>query len=240
MLFATAIMDQQYEQDHERLARINTEAVSLMLEGRQDEALEKLQLYLEWAQRQAVRTTTVDLCTVPTVQESTCIYEVSLEEVIYPFDSSERVSPDNCFRFHRNLFATDSVQGATPGDALRKTMAVVAYNLAVIYHECGIACVNRRLLCRALHMYNAAATILGPRHVGGSSDLAMIPLVMALHNNLGHVHAFFGNRDCASACCLGLKTLLSKTSATTLECAAYAFSHSTLLPQSYLNKAPAA
>lgn len=110
-------MDQQPEQAHERLARINTEAISLMLEGRQDEALKKLQVHLEWAQRQAVHATTVDPCTVSTVQESTCIYEVSLEVVIYPFDSSERVSPDNCFRFYRNVFAMESVQG-TPGDAL--------------------------------------------------------------------------------------------------------------------------
>lgn len=173
----------------------NTQAIGLMLEGKQDEALElfhrTINLAGHMSEVDSDSSGSFCLQAAPDIgTDETCIYDVSLDEVIYPVDCSERTSLDNCFKVRRCLFAVDSMQGVNHGAALSKTLAIVMYNIGVIYHECGLACMNEDMLSRSLWLYNLAIAILGKLDKTSSEpacDVQMIPFEMALYNNLGHI-----------------------------------------------------
>lgn len=225
---------------HHEVIDNNTHAIGLMLEGRQDEALELFHGTLYIAKVLFDAKVHPGLRDQRSNAEQTCVYEVSLDEVIYPFDCSERASPDNCFKVRRCLFAVDAMHGVNTGAALRKVLAVVTYNLGVIYHECGLACANTEMLSRSRWLYNVAIAILAKPEDSEPRDTCMIPFEMALFNNLGHIYGVFNDREGTTNCCQRVKEMLAECGQTTLDEGVYEFFESSFIPQSHLNKAPAA
>ena len=230
-------MDQQTS-THQDLITMNTDAIGHMLEGRHDDALALFHSALQTA-KDAFELQSKELeMTAATATAETCIFEVSLDEVIYPHDWSERASPDNCFRLYRQVFALAETQGLTAGIALRKTLAVVAYNLGLFYHECGLACADNCMLSRALCFYNIAVSVVEAQQVTGHRDSALFPFELALYNNLGHIHGVYSDREGASTCLHRVKETFAQC--TTLGNEATEFFQSSCNSLSYLHKAPAA
>lgn len=230
-------MDQQQKLVHQEIIGMNTDAIGLMLEGQQDEALGLFQSALDKAQK----CFDADLSELRGTSASTaysCLFEVSMDEVIYPIDCTESASPDNCFRMYRQVFAIDDMQGSNNFIALHKVLAVVAYNLGLIYHECGLACLNSEMLLRAQCLYNVSVAIVESREVREKRDTSLIPFEMALYNNLGHLHGINDDRDGASTCLRHIKDMLEESAV--LGDDADSFFQTSYNPHSHLNKAPAA
>ena len=218
---------------------MNTDAIGLMMEGRHDDALELFHDALEKA-KEAFDSKKMDLemATVTTAAQ-TCLYEISLDQVIYPYDCSERASPDNCFRVYRHVFAVAEMHGLTTGTVLRKTLAVVAYNMGLFYHECGLACADGYMISRALCFYNIAVTVVQNQDLVGEQDPGLVPFELALYNNLGHVHGIYSNREGASSCLGRVRETIARWGSSGDETTAF------FLPRGYsshshLHKAPAA
>ena len=81
-------MDHQYKLVHHDIIGMNTDAIGLMLEGRQDEALGLFQSALDKAQK-CCAADEDELHRTNASAAHTCVFEVSMDEVIYPFDCSE-------------------------------------------------------------------------------------------------------------------------------------------------------
>lgn len=223
---------------HQDLISMNSDAIGLMLEGRHDDALALFHGALEQAKHAfQFMSKELEMTTFTTTLE-TCFFEVSLDQVIYPYDCSERASPDNCFRLYRQVFTVAETQGETAAIALGKVLAVVAYNAGLVYHECGLACSDENMISRALCLYNIAASVLGAHHMAGNQDSALMPFEMALYNNLGHIHGVYSDREGAASCLDRVKEIFVQCP--TLGDEATAFFRSSCSSHSYLHKAPAA
>ena len=217
---------------------MNTDAIGLMLEGRHFEALELLHSALEKA-KEAFEFKSKELdVTTASASAHTCVFEVSLDQVIYPHDCSERASPDNCFRLYRHVFAVADMHGLTAGFALRKTLAIVAYNLGMFYHECGLASANDDMIYRALSYYKVSAAVVDSQRLAEQQDSDLIPFELALYNNLGHIHGVYSDRNGTSTCLDRVKETVAQF--TSLGDETTAFFRSTCNSHSHLHKAPAA
>ena len=213
------------------VVNMNTEAIGLMLEGRQDDALGLFHSALNKA-RDAFDSRSDEFRW--TCRANATMYAVSLDEVIYPFDCSERASPDNCFRLYRHVFGLDP--NRIP---LTKSMAVITYNLGIIYHECGLTCVNDNMLQRALGFYKISIALIGARE--DKRDPGMIPFEMALYNNLGHLQGYYNDLEGVVGCLRHVKDMFAQCGGeASLGKDAYEFFQSRDIPQSHLHKAPAA
>jgi hypothetical protein len=166
---------------------------------------------------------------------------VSLDEVIYPFDCSERVSPDNCFRLHRFVYMLDGESSTyLTEESFRNLLATVLYNVAAICHESVHGGIHRNILEKTSTFYELALATLEPR---ADSSFDFLPLLLAIYNNLGHVSAFFFNRDKTIACRQRLDTLVSalqQKSACHPDVYASFVPAPCVLARNHISKAPAA
>lgn len=227
------------------LQRMNSDAVCLLLEGRPEEALETFSRC-----GAAVKTVLMshvnvgDASNTPIFSKSDnslSLYEVSLNEVIYPIDTSERMSPENCFKLHRYVYMIDGESQSPTVSSLRVLLATVLYNMAAISHESVQDGLHCQILDKARSFYELALAILHiDRETNLSPAIDTMPLTLALTNNLGHIYAIFFNRDGALFCRDRLDFLLSSVDQNKIETGEYSFFQSTSMAQNYMSKAPAA
>lgn len=169
------------------LQQMNNDAISLLLEGEPEASIahlfqcasgvQSLVMTLAEPSPQANNTNTHDdAAAAASSTTHISLEEVSLDQVIYAFDASERVSPENCFRLHRCVYMVHNNHGGcggNPDDALysswqlrrhistvRTLFATVMYNIAAITHESVQAGIQPHLLDRARCMYELALAAL--------------------------------------------------------------------------------
>ena len=96
-------------QNFSKLQKMNSNAIYLILEGRAEEALESFARCAEAIRVHLAKSDDNFTATKSTERRQSALklFGVSLDEVIYPFDCSERVSPDNCFRLHRFVYLVE-------------------------------------------------------------------------------------------------------------------------------------
>lgn len=105
-----------------------------------------------------------------------------------PIASDMNVSPCNEFRFYRNAFTIKLLnENLEPRFIVHQLTGIIMYNMALAYHREGIQQGNLKLLRKALSVYRVALSSLlqcSSRGVGRF-------LMLAVSNNMGHIHALF-------------------------------------------------
>lgn len=222
------------------LQQMNSDAIYLMLEGRAEEALEYLAQCAEATRCYLSSNGTKDVEALsPQRQTPLTLFGVSLDEVIYPFDCSERVSPDNIFRLHRYVYLIDGTASSPSHSAFQKLLAMVLYNMAIISHESVQGGLYPNILEKTRTFYELALAMV---HLGKEETFDSVPLKLALYNNLGHIYAFFFNRDGAVFCRDRLDSILTQAHGSGHSTDAFSF----FLPvppfmaRNHMSKAPAA
>lgn len=232
-----------YEVFHQ-LQQLNSDSVFLLLEGRSEEALEGLARCAT-----AIRGFLVSSAEMRSAQSIFCmeslkLRRVSLDEVMYPFDYSERVSPDNCFKLYRFVYFVDG-QDSSPGPcAFRRLLATVLYNMAIISHESVHGGVRPDIVGKVRPFYELSLAMLAldSKEINTGNQFDVTPLKLALHNNLGYIYAFFYNREGTIFCQNQLWSLLTTIDQEKLHTSEYSFFRSVLpsQPQHHMSKAAAA
>ena len=189
-----------------KLKRFNTEALNLLLEGREEQAIMVLSHSLAWANAalsrdsDATQTTTQPLLT-----------EVSFDSVINTTDFS--ACRENFFRLYRNVFIVED--DAAPC-RLVELCAVMSFNLALTYQELGLAEGEVQILARARSLYHISLYYLShcrpaaPPTNGGEFGMDFCTLELAAYNNLGHLYATLNDEDGIVICRQGLSMSLAR------------------------------
>ena len=103
-----------------------------------------------------------------------------------PVDSDMNVSPDNLFCFYQKAFAAKILdENVTSSSVVVRLTAVAMYNLALAYHREGIQRGSSKLLYKALSMYSIAMSSLSE----GPQNAVDQMLLLAIGNNMGHIHS---------------------------------------------------
>ena len=232
------------QQTFNSLQQMNSDAIYLILEGRSEEALEYLAQCAEATRCYLSSTKDVSassFASSPQKQAPLTLFAVSLDEVIYPFDCSERVSPDNCFRLHRYVYLIDGVTSSPSHSTFQKLLATILYNMAVVSHESVQGGLYPKILEKARTFYELALAMV---HIGKEESpgtFETMPLKLALYNNLGHIYAFFFNRDGAVFCRDRLDNILTHAHASGLGSDAFSFFQvPPFMARNHMSKAPAA
>jgi len=187
------------QQTFNTLQQMSSDAIYLILEGRAEEALEYLAQCAE-ATRCYLSNTKDVSASCPQNEAPLKLFPVSLNEVIYNFDCSEQTSPDNCFRLHRYVYLIDGVASSTSHSAFQKLLATILYNMAVVSHESVQGGIYPNILEKTRTFYELALAMIHLDNEESSDTFDVMPLELALYNNLGHIYAFFFNRDGAVFC----------------------------------------
>lgn len=230
------------QQAFDQLQKMSSDAVYLILEGRPEEALKSLancadaiRFYLAsvkdatpTSRRQALPTSDI-----------LSLYAVSLDEVIYPFDCSERVSPDNCFRLHRFVYLVDGETSHPTIGVFHNLLATVLYNMAAVSHESVHGGIYPKVLEKTRTFYELALAVLESEQ-DDAATFDMLPLLLALYNNLGHINAFFFQRVETIYCRNRLDALVADLQTNGYHPEAYACFLPAALARNHISKAPAA
>lgn len=172
-----------------RLNEINDRALVLAYAGFTDEAESLLSDCIKFSFQHLHFPPAED---VPETQPF--LIELSLHEAILPDDFI--ADQDSGVRLYSCFLAARDHQIRN----VRTMVSIVAYNLAVMYHETGLLDMERHALCRARTAYKLAATCLSPVLQRGASDESTTCMNLAILNNLGHVSAVLGNVETEGAC----------------------------------------
>lgn len=232
----------QQRETFDVLQRMNSDAIYLILEGRAEEALQHLARCAE-----SVRKVLPIAKSVPTAdlqmlggKGNLNLSAVSLDEVLYPFDYSERVSPDNFFRLHRFVYLVDGTACSPDLDAFQKLLATVLYNMAVVSHESVHGGIYPHILEKTRTFYELALSMIQQRK--NDESFNTLQLQLALYNNLGHIYGFFFNRDGAMFCRDSLDNILTQAQHSNQSCDAHRIFRrvAPVLARNHMSKAPAA
>lgn len=224
------------------LQQMISDAIYLILEGRAEEALQHLARCAE-AIRQFLASSKDAPPAGPQVsfrKDHLTLFAVSLDEVIYPFDCSERVSPDNCFRLHRYVYLIDGTVSSPSHATFQKLLATVLYNMAVVSHESVHGGIYPSILEKTRTFYELALAMI---QLGkGEESFDTMQLKLALYNNLGHIYGFFFNREGAMFCRNCLDIILTEAQYDGQYSDAYRFFQpvAPVLARNHMSKAPAA
>lgn len=228
------------QQTFNTLQRMSSDAVYLILEGRAEEALAYLAQCAE-ATRCYLSTTKDVPVSSPQNQAPLTLFAISLNEVVYPFDCTEQVSPDNCFRLHRYVYHIDGMIASPNHSAFQKLLATILYNMAVVSHESVQGGLYPNILEKVRIFYELALAMIHLDKDGSSLTFDATPLELALYNNLGHIYAFFFNRDGVFFCRDRLDDILSHAPASSLGSDTFVFFQApAFMARNHMSKAPAA
>jgi tetratricopeptide (TPR) repeat protein len=234
-----------------RAVLINSRAVLLLQQNRHKDAIYWLrrglrnlasleQVTCDDAQQQDLRTHPASLKCVDSMDvegEERPAYSVEIPEVR---DTIISVSPDNVFVvFNRAFHLSDyGVLKTSPDSA--KASATLLYNMGLAWQQLGAQENNTTALKKALFAYERAYSALSQQCNDSFSYLVM----MALCNNMAHIHSHFFNLVEAKRCRDLIPQILACSSPRTSSMAAddYAFflSETMLLKGQELKFAPAA
>lgn len=192
------MIDTSMQQLMRNLPYMNTSAVSLLLEGKQEEAMAQFYQCLELAK--AIHDSGI-LHERNTrhqhhdngLRNDYTIAPVSLDEVLHPSDPSQDMSPDNCFRLFRNVFVFEVVDRSTTlcQKSLMAFVSTIHYNIAVVYQELGLGLGDLNWLSGALRFYQITQDLITRYEL----EAMVSTLDLALCNNMGHLFAFFSNKE---------------------------------------------
>ena len=174
----------------ENLPAMNTHAVSLVLEGRLADGLSWLHTCLDLA-AELDRIGSLPVSDVDQVNEEEILSPISLDEVVDSRDPSDRSSPDNCFIFFRNIFVLEGLNEIKSQTSLMTVAQTMLFNLAVVYQELGLGSGDLKCLSESLRLYQLMLDIFS--RVPSKAPLSL--LEMSVYNNLGHLFAFFADKE---------------------------------------------
>lgn len=170
---------------------MNTDAASLVLEGKLPQAIKFFYSCLDLATEldsSGYLRKNVDFVSV---DEETFLSPISLDEVMNTQDPSDNMSPDNCFIFFRNIFVLEGLDEIKSQTNLMSFALTVLFNLAVVHQELGLGTGDLACLSESLRLYQIMIDLFSRV----SPDAPVSLLEMSLYNNLGHLLAFFLDKD---------------------------------------------
>mmetsp|Transcript_14761 Transcript_14761/g.28069 ORF Transcript_14761/g.28069 Transcript_14761/m.28069 type:complete len:233 (+) Transcript_14761:221-919(+) len=180
------------------LADLHTDAITCLLEGREEEGIHRfhecLALAKTWCdhgipQQQGLPSAEDD--DDDTVEPN--IFEISIDGAIDPdsqFGCSHRADVSVSMNLYRNIFGTDGLYSITSKATLLQMVSVISFNLGITFHERGLVCGDTTMVSRARSLYSFSLRLVdNDKTQAGELDLSALEL--ALLNNLWHVSAFF-------------------------------------------------
>lgn len=106
-------------------------------------------------------------------------------------------SPDNFFQFYEAAFViSDDKEKMNRFLFQDVAAATLMYNTGLLFHRQGNERGDYKMLKRALYMYEMATSLLQQ----GSGQEADNLLMLALTNNMGHIHSHFFEKDKVLLC----------------------------------------
>lgn len=175
------------------LPDMSTQAVLMLLEGRQREAL---CLFYDCI---AVAKELHDSGLLPARNTfcqsiNECIVSpIALEDVfaLSQDSANDRVyMATNCFRLFKKAFVFD-LEEITCHQTLMALVSSIHYNVAVVYQEYGLYMGDPEWLSRALRFYQVTQELIQQDFL----DTMVSTLDLALCNNMGHLYAFFSKDE---------------------------------------------
>lgn len=164
---------------------MNAEAVTLMRRGNSKGAVKMLRKALFGLRHDTHNATASHSSSLPLQLQGNSIQSVS---VLHPYLDLKEASTENIFTFYPRAFVLSQDQDAS------QVAAVVLYNMALLHHGQGLldktktGQVNVALLKQAREFYQAAQKIAFTNWAE-PTFYSMYSLVLALANNLGHLHS---------------------------------------------------
>lgn len=160
-------------------------------------------------------------------------------------DISEQSSipSDNILTFYDRTFIFLNHRDVDFQSAVNKSSlsAMLLYNLAVSHHSQGIRQGNTHELAMALRFYRLSHCVLEKVKDVVNLEIHLL-ILMALLNNMGHIHASYYNVDQTSRCIEWLQRAITSKHSGILEDVDYEFFyiHLKVIPVEHLKFAPAA
>lgn len=178
---------------------LHTDAITALLEGKEDDSIAHLLRCLTLA-KSAAFDTSPGLCSSASkvidsdrMDTKPCIFEVSLEEVIHACEDAsvlKRSAAAGNVQLYRHVFGVDGLDAITDRPTLIQFVAIVSYNLGMIYNERASLRCDFKTLATARSLYVFALQLISsPYCEQGILDLTALEL--AIYNNFGHLCAFF-------------------------------------------------
>lgn len=197
-----------------RTVALNDRAVRLLQQNEQDQAAYLLRkslkmLLVEVVKEKVSSPVSTSWMHLPHDKESEkkLVFTVPIDDVS---EEHEEASPCNIFAFFNRAFVLvdDHDQTLTSTDYQHETTAMLLYNMGLCYHSKGIRIGDSKALERALYFYQLAHKTLTENQPLFDETLARF-ILLALTNNLGHVHSHFFNLEGTTSCHDHLILLLS-------------------------------
>ena len=164
------------------IADFNNAAVSHLQEGNYRAAVWDLELALEnfsplWAIEKEP----------PASNEGSSVIRVKSVPIA---PSSANAASQNIFEFYRRAFQIVSVGGKGQLSSIHSisSLIVVKFNLAIAYHDDAVRRDYHSHFMRALELYEDILYLMKEHGIKGH-----MLLLMAIGNNLGHIHTYFLN-----------------------------------------------
>lgn len=200
--------------------QLNNEAITVLQQRKYSDAISKLQAAIVWMRNLVHDPTRSSFELLPvkgygSQAENESIQDISILSVPADMESLElgsQMDMDNVgspFEFFDMCFVTTFLdyQG-TRGQRL--TTSFVLYNLGLCFHRREItnATMKDENLRTALKFYGKALRIIdGAFDDGRYEDMTL--LLLAIFNNMGYLHAYFGDMSDTRHCILWMRRLLS-------------------------------
>jgi hypothetical protein len=184
---------------------VNTQAMNFLFEGSIDAALRTLLFhYQSICADPSALMAQLEQCVQPSRGHASFRVEALSLEDVFDWDA-EVTARGNASRMYDYVFVVEALSASESPLSTAATSAVILYNLAILVHlkePTG----RQDSLCKALELYNRAASIL--RRLPPQSNLQELEL--ALYCNMGHVYASFQNAKAVENCQKELEQRLSR------------------------------
>lgn len=213
------------------LIRMNSEGVCHLFEGKLEESIDSLHTGLNTGKNALQNVQLRSAMQWKRNYDDGNLFQISMDDVLIDQETDKEKRLKHGIQPYRFIFGIEDLNvPETSLELVIKCLAVLAFNLAMIHHEYGMHAGNLVAVDKSRGFYELSLSLIRSVRKGGltGNNNGLLPLELALLNNLGDVYMFFSDTNSMSLCQNYLEDALLTMEPGTVDQETFAFFRSNL------------